>query len=277
MSLARGDRSGGSGGGGGGGGGSAQEILHDPSVVDPIPIIFETPGIKEATAVTNTSAVQALTAGVFTVDGVSTAAIDFSGVPNGIGGINPIAALINDAIALVPGLDGYQAGISFDGASFSFVIRHFNANVGVLSGAVVTAMGLDSFTETNFSPKSDSIIIAPPPTGYWRELDFYATFTINDASFFCTSTATLISDGTDTHSWLNALSNNGSWFQHQGSNESSGLYVLAKATYYGFVYSDFSYNLATGEITWENIHTVVPKANEVYKMNSLLVIGARGS
>ena len=267
---------GGGGGEGGGGGGADTEILHDPSVVDPIPVIFVQPGIKEATTDTDTSAVQALTAGVFTVGGVSTAAIDFSGVPNGIAGINPIAALINDAIALVPGLDGYQAGISFNGATFSFVVRHFNGNVGVLSGAVITAMGLDAFNETAFSPKSDSLMIPPPSTGYWRELKFFSIFTIQ-RDFYCTSTARLVSDGTDTHSWLNATSNNGAWFQHQESNESSGLYTLSKATYYSFVYSDFSYNLATGELTWDNPVTIVPKVAEVYKMNSLLVTGVRGS
>ena len=272
FSLGRG----GGGGTGGGGGGAKPEIIHDPSVVDPIPILFDTPGIKQAiaTASSGVTALQMLTAGIFTVDSISTPQIDFSGIPSGIGGLNPAIALITAAMATDPAFDDYAVSIGFINPNFHFTVTRTGADVGVLSGDVVTAMGLNAVTETSFSPKSPSITIPPPATGYWSELQFFSIFTIS-RDFHCTCNANLISDGTDTHSWLNATSNNGAWFQHQESNESSGLYTLSKATYYSFVYADFAYNLATGEITWDNPRPVVPQTDEVYKMNSLLAIGWR--
>ena len=253
------------------------EILHDANVADPIPNLYAIPGAKTATTATDTDAVKALTAGVFTVDGVSTAPIDFSGVSDSTSGLTPIVNLMTEAIANVPALDGYAVSLGFVNPQFFFLVRNFNGDVGVLSGDVVTAMGLDTVTQEMFTAGSSPITIAPPATGYWRELRFFSTMEMRRASQYCTFRSTYLSDGMDTHSWLDALSNTGAWFQETNSNESSGLYTIGKATTYSSVFSDFKYNVATGEITWDNKFNAIPGGVEIYKMNSLLVIGIRGS
>ena len=264
-------------GGGGGGGGSDIEVLHDPSVVDPIPILYATPGSKQATTATDTSALQALTQGIFTVDGISTPQIDFSGVPNGAAGLTPIIALMDDAIATNPNLDGYSVSIAYIAPDFFFIVRHTGGAVGVLSGAVVTAMGLTTVTEQSFSPKSDSIMIAPPASGYWRELRFLSTLSIRRANINSTFKSTYISDGTDTYSWLSALSNTGAWYEQSSANEANGLYNIGIALSYTSLYSNFMYNSMTGEITWDDQIGVVPTQLDMYKMDRLFVLGIRGS
>ena len=267
------------GGGGGGGGGISGdiEVLHEAGVVDPIPILYNTPGSKQSTTPTDTAAVQALTAGVFTVDGISTAPIDFSGVPAGVGGLTPIINLITPAIAAVPALDGYSVSLAYINPNFYFVVRHLNGDVGVLSGNVVTAMGLDAVTQEDFSPKSDPIIIPAPASGYWSELRFNAILSLRRASTQSTFRATYISDGTDRYSWVSALSNTGAWYELSNSNEVSGLYSIGIALSYSSVYSDFKYNPDTGEITWDDQIGVTPTQLDTYKMDSLLVVGRRGT
>ena len=263
--------------GGGGGGGSDIEVLHDTSIADPIPILYVTPGSKQSTTATNTSALQALTQGIFTVDGISTPQIDFSGVPNGVAGLSPIIALMDTAIATNPNLADYSVGLDYIAPNFFFVVRHTGGDVGVLSGDIVTAMGLTTVTEVSFSPKSDSIFIAAPASGYWRELRFFSIVSIRRASTGGTSKATYITDGTDTYSWLSALSSTGAWWEEASSNEASGLYNVGKAVNYSSVYSDFMYNPITGEITWDDKIGVVPTQTETYKMDRLFVLGIRGS
>ena len=254
------------------------EVLHDPDVVDPIPILYVTPGSKTATTAADTAAVKALTAGVFTVDGVSTAPIDFSGVVDGIGGLTPITELMTAAIAAVPTLDGYQVSLGYIRQIFYFLVRNFNGNVGALSGTVVAAMGLDTVNEEMFSPKSDSITIALPASGYWRELRFFGTVTLLNSAIRGSFKSTVISDGMDTYSWLSALSNTGAWWEDINSNEVDGLYNIGKAVAYSSLYSDFMYNPITGEITWDSqVIGLVPGPNQTYKMNSLFVLGIRGS
>ena len=258
-------------------GGADIEVLHDPNIVDPIPILYSTPGSKQATTAVDVAAVKALTAGVFTVDGVSTAPIDFSGVPDGTAGLTPITNLITPAINAVPALDGYIVSLAYVAPNFFFVVMHLNGDVGLLSGNIVVAMGLDTITESSHSPKSPSIIIPSPPTGYWRELRFFSTLAYRNLQQQSTFRSTYISDGTDTYSWLSALSNTGAWFELVSSNEPSGLYNIGKATVYSSTTADFFYNPVTGEITWDNTFNTIPSAGAVYKMSSLFVLGTRGS
>ena len=253
------------------------EVLHDSNIIDPIPILFVTPGSKTATTVADIPAVIALTAGVFTVDGISTAPIDFSGVVDAGEALTMIVDLANAAIANVAALDGYEVGLGYTSPNDYFLVRHFGGNVGVLSGNVVTAMGLDTFDEGMFSPKSDSIFIAPPASGHWRELRFFGTATWLNSSIIGTFRSTLISDNIDTFSWLSALGNTGAWWEEQNSNEPNGLYNIGKVTAYGLLFSDLFYNSITGEITWDlKVAGFIPNPTGTYKINSLFVIGIRG-
>ena len=270
----------GRGGGGGGGGGTAAdiEVVHDAAIVDPIPILFVTPGSKRSTLPVDVAAVQALTAGVLTIDGVSTPAIDFSGVPDGGNGLAPIRDLVNDQIAATPALDGYKLVSPFiQPSAFYFGIQHFGGNVGALSGNMVPAMGLDTITEEAFSPKTDPIIILPPSSGYWRELRFFSTLTLQTSRTRAQFSATFFSDGTDHASVVQALSNSGAWSAQYNSNTASGLYLVGQAIFYTLEFSDFMYNPNTGEITWDNKYDTVPTQQYGYKMDSLFALGVKGT
>ena len=261
--------------GGGGGGASAVEVVYDPAIVDPIPVLYVTPAFKTSTTASNVAAIQALTAGVLTVDGVSTAPVDFSGVPNGDAGLSPINVLLNAAIDLVPALDGYAMSVDFISNLFHFRLRNFGGDVGVLSGNLVTAMGLDAVTEGSFTPRTSPLIIAPPVSGYWRELRFWSTLELRGNS--STFKSTFTSDGTDTYSWVSALSSRSAWREEVNSNTANGLYNIGKALYFSSTYSDFMYDPITGEITWDaKIVGLVPTPTLPWKMTSLFVLGERG-
>ena len=252
------------------------EVLHKADIVDPIPFLYNMDGEKTATTAANTAAVKALTAGILTIDGVSTAAVDFSGVVDGVAGLLPIIKLLKPAIDAVSGLAGYISSYGYINGAFYFRIIKTGGNVGVLSGNLVTAMGLGTFTEKMFVPKSDSIIITPPSSGYWRELRFFGILVMSRPGVESTFKATLISDGTDTYCWFTALSNTGVWWEFVSSNEASGLYYIGKATIYSSTYSDFLYNIITGEITWDKQTGIGNASLNVWKLKSLFVIGVRG-
>ncbi len=264
-------------GGGGGGGTSDIEVLHDADIIDPIPDLYIIPGSKRATTAVNIAALQALTAGVFTVDGVSTAPIDCSGLPDGAAGVTPAVALVTAAIDANPALDGYSVSIFYSSPSFYFIARNHNGNVGTLSGTVVTAMGLNNRITENFVPKSNPLILQPPSSGYWKELRFFAGLELGNVRIPGTFQSTFISDGTDTYSWSTTLSNTGAWWQEVSSNEPTGLYGVGKGVLYNTLYSDFFYNPSTGEITWDSKLLFNPRPGADYKVNSLFVLGIQGS
>ena len=263
---------------GGGGGATADiEVLHEADVVDPIPILYATSGSKQANSVADVAAIKALTAGVLTIGGVSTDPIDFSGIPDGTAGLTPLVALITTAISATPALDGYSVSLAYVSQTFRFVVYNANADVEALTGNLATAMGFDAgYTRGNFSPKSPSLMLPTPSSGFWQEMRFFSVLSHRRPQVQTSFRSTFISDGTDTISWVSALSNTGAWFELTNSNPTGGLHRIGIATSYSSTNAYFSFNPDTGEITWDNLSGVFPQQGDTFKMSSLMVLGRRG-
>lgn len=256
-------------------GGGDIEVLHAPTVANPIERLYPFPGAKQADTAANADAVKALGTARFEINGVVTAQIDFSSVTqSGVGALNPLVNLINAAIAAVPSFAGYNVSHSYIGGSFYFIVRNFNGNVGALSGSLVTAMGLDSVVEETHQAQSENIILPLAGEAY-QELRIFGTLIMGRQSLVANFQSSLISDGEDTFSWLIAFSNTGARWEQVDSNEDTGLYTIGKAARYSSLYSDFLLNLKTGEITWDRKIPVIPAAADIYCLKSLFVLGRR--
>ena len=262
----------------GGGASSILEVVHDPKVLNPIPVLYSVPGSEVSTinAALIVPNIKLLTAGVFTVDGHSTAPVDYSGVADGLPGLNPIVALLNTALKAVPALSGYSASLVFENPTFFFSISNANGAVGALSGNMVTAMSLESFTDTTaYSAKSPQLTLPLSPSGYWSELRFFGLFHAGNASIPGTFKTTYTSDGTNEYCWLSVRSNTGAWWEEVTYSPTDGLFNIGKITAWTLTYSDIKFSPVTGAVTWDNKRNLVPTPGSLYRLHSLFVIGTR--
>ena len=163
----------------GGGVAANIEVLHEASVVDPIPVLYAISATKQANTPANTAALKALTSAVFTVNGIDSAIIrNLPSILDGGTGLRQAEVIIRNALSSSSIPDTYT--VSLTGNS-SNSVRYFHVensagDVGTLSGDLVTAMGLDTFTEVSYMPKSAPILLEPSPSGYWNELNIFSIF-----------------------------------------------------------------------------------------------------